>query len=233
MITKQKTTVTHDVLRGRVTRLRCEEIEYTEADSQTSSITVTIPIEHPRNWSELCRTYSICGISALSECLVDSSLMRVPLLFTVNSCWQPDSAVVSRKGLWAEPVRRNVIESGGEIVAEYSIKRNQKVRFFGTIKLTPESLPLACDLVRGDSASFIVFLKAMPSDLIGTIQMLMNSAFPDCSSDKPLAVDWIRLVKSVNAFGGVSLLVDGNFDDTDLVYEIYLVRKNVASQTKS
>lgn len=169
--------------------------------------------------------------AALASTLTDGPLRSWQrLLLVAHGPWQPPSAVVRHRRLWAsvEPFASSpVLPSRGP---EIEVTSSKGVRFAGLVQLaSQEDLAVAVELMRSEDTAAIWLRPDHLADRRAALDEIFAAAFPSDDGSPSTALDWRSLAEFASRRGEVVLRASGTFDDPALHIDVFGPRKQVQS----
>lgn len=99
---------------------------------------------------------SLAGVLSFIYSLIDKKLPEYDVwLLLGNSAWQPDTRIVRYRKLWGALKFRGSEISGGSDSQESIVEAHEKLKFFGALRLSEQSIANVIDVIINERCSYI------------------------------------------------------------------------------
>lgn len=145
-----------------------------------------------------------------------------PTVFLASETWQPDSALVRRKGLWhslTAPLDVDVFPSRSH---EVVFHEDAGLRFAALLRLDDTNLLSALEAVRRSQTAALVIGRSDVALTEARVSELYASAFgSDRPSTETRSLDWSRFTRMRSMRGEIVGRVEGEFDDRGVAFQLF------------
>ncbi len=170
---------------------------------------------------ELSSMLQACG-SLMKQFFVDCGFHDYDFwLVVAHGPWQPDTRITRYRKLWKSNRQlvpfRNLTNRSDEIL----IESDAGLRYAGMVELDDNTFGQAIELLRTDSACFILASNRSQVHSADSLVNMISLAFPnDDSGMKSTSVDWLNVAASLCARGDFVVRVSGLFDDPEATIDL-------------